>query len=69
MPTFNKSSDNIPSVKTANKSTPPSNVRLEGYLMKQKHGRCKSWLKRYFIFYGDELRYYKDKVKKKKKIQ
>ncbi|GAN09378.1 hypothetical protein MAM1_0263c08904 [Mucor ambiguus] len=61
MPSFNKSSTTIPSVKTANKSLPPSTVRLEGYLMKQKHGKCRAWLKRYFVLYGEELRYYKNK--------
>ncbi|KAL9556243.1 hypothetical protein MBANPS3_001968 [Mucor bainieri] len=62
MPSFNKSSTTtIPSVKTANKSSPPSTVRLEGYLMKQKHGKCRAWLKRYFVLYGEELRYYKNK--------
>ncbi|CAO3646641.1 unnamed protein product [Mucor fragilis] len=62
MPSFNKSSTAIiPSVKTANKSLPPSTVRLEGYLMKQKHGKCRAWLKRYFVLYGEELRYYKSK--------
>ncbi|KAK4513229.1 uncharacterized protein ATC70_013024 [Mucor velutinosus] len=62
MPSFNKSSTTIiPSVKTANKSAPPSTVRLEGYLMKQKHGKCRAWLKRYFVLYGEELRYYKNK--------
>ncbi|KAF1800323.1 hypothetical protein V8B55DRAFT_1546327 [Mucor lusitanicus] len=66
MPSFSKSSSTtsntiIPSVKTANKSAPPSTVRLEGYLMKQKHGKCRAWLKRYFVLYGEELRYYKNK--------
>ncbi|KAG1089710.1 hypothetical protein G6F42_019904 [Rhizopus arrhizus] len=62
MPSFNKSTTIIPSVKTANRSSPPSTVRLEGYLMKQKHGKCKAWQKRYFVLYGEELRYYKNKV-------
>ncbi|KAI7893533.1 uncharacterized protein EV154DRAFT_501490 [Mucor mucedo] len=51
----------IPSVKTANKSAPPSTIRLKGWLNKQKHGKCKAWLKRYFVLYGEELRYYKNK--------
>lgn len=52
----------IPSVKTANKTPPPTTIRLKGYLNKQKHGRCRAWLKRYFVLYGEELRYYKNKV-------
>lgn len=62
MPNFNKSTTTIPSVKTANNSLPPSTIRLKGYLMKQKHGKCRAWLKRYFVLYGEELRYYKNKV-------
>ncbi|KAG2231594.1 hypothetical protein BDF21DRAFT_490624 [Thamnidium elegans] len=50
-----------PSVKNANKTVPPSTIRLEGWLNKQKHGKCKAWLKRYFVLYGEELRYYKNK--------
>ncbi|KAI9482853.1 MAG: hypothetical protein EXX96DRAFT_555837 [Benjaminiella poitrasii] len=51
----------IPSVKVAINTTAPSNILLEGYLMKQKHGKCKAWLKRYFILYEHEIRYYKSK--------
>lgn len=65
MSTFNKPKDNIPSVKTAINSMPPSNIRLQGYLMKQKHGRCRAWLRRYFVLYDEEIRYYKTKVKNK----
>ncbi|GAA5814413.1 hypothetical protein MFLAVUS_007909 [Mucor flavus] len=50
-----------PSVKTANKTAPPSIIRLEGWLNKQKHGKCRAWLRRYFVLYGEELRYYKTK--------
>jgi hypothetical protein len=53
----------IPSVKTAIKSEAPSTIYFEGYLYKQKHGKCRAWLKRYFVLYGEELRYYKTKVK------
>lgn len=52
-----------PSVKTANKTAPPSTIRLGGWLNKQKHGKCRAWLRRYFVLYGEELRYYKTKVK------
>jgi hypothetical protein len=62
MPNFNKPTTATPSVKAANDSSPPSTIRLKGYLMKQKHGKCKAWLKRYFVLYGEELRYYKNKV-------
>ncbi|KAI7903847.1 uncharacterized protein BX663DRAFT_505446 [Cokeromyces recurvatus] len=51
----------IPSVKVAVKTFPPSTILFEGYLMKQKHGKCKAWLKRYFILYEKEIRYYKSK--------
>lgn len=58
-------STSIPSVKIANKSSPPATVRLKGWLNKQKHGKCKAWLRRYFVLYDKELRYYKNKVEKK----
>lgn len=60
---FNKTATLIPSVKISNNTEPPSTIQLEGYLYKQKHGKCKAWQKRYFILYGEELRYYKSKVK------
>ncbi|KAI8967718.1 hypothetical protein BDF20DRAFT_898849 [Mycotypha africana] len=56
-----KSSSAVPSVKAANKTIAFSTVVLEGYLFKQKHGKCKAWIKRYFRLYNDELRYYKTK--------
>lgn len=59
---FRSSSTTIPSVKLANKSTPPTTIRIEGWLNKQKHGKCRAWVKRYFVLYGEELRYYKSKV-------
>ncbi|KAI8079052.1 uncharacterized protein B0P05DRAFT_571719 [Gilbertella persicaria] len=61
MPNFSSCKSSVPSVKTANKTSPPPNIQLEGYLMKQKHGKSKSWLKRYFVLYGQELRYYKSR--------
>lgn len=61
---FRSSSTTIPSVKNSNKTTPPSTIRLKGWLNKQKHGKCRAWLRRYFVLYGEELRYYKNKVKK-----
>lgn len=57
-----RSAPAVPSVKTANKSVPPPTIRLKGWLNKQKHGKCKAWLRRYFVLYGEELRYYKNKV-------
>ncbi|KAI8348861.1 hypothetical protein BD560DRAFT_450291 [Blakeslea trispora] len=60
MPSFGSKSS-IPSVKSANKSNPSSASRLEGYLLKQTHGKSKVWVKRYFILYDHELRYYKSK--------
>ncbi|KAI8889258.1 hypothetical protein K501DRAFT_239101 [Backusella circina FSU 941] len=55
MPNNNTST---PSVKTSNKTIPPATILLQGYLMKQKHGKCRAWLKRYFVLYGGELRKY-----------
>ncbi|KAI8882146.1 PH-domain-containing protein, partial [Backusella circina FSU 941] len=34
----------------------------KGWLMKQKHGKTRTWLKRYFVLHNDELRYYKTKT-------
>jgi hypothetical protein len=56
------SGSSTPSVKGSNKTTPPTTILLQGYLMKQKHGKCRAWLKRYFVLYGGELRYFKTKV-------
>ncbi|KAI8377073.1 hypothetical protein EDC96DRAFT_494391 [Choanephora cucurbitarum] len=60
MPSFG-SKLSTPSVKLAIKSNPSSVIRLEGYLLKQTHGKSKVWVKRYFILYDHELRYFKSK--------
>lgn len=57
-----KSPKAIPSVKSSNHTLPNSAIRLKGWLNKQKHGKCRAWVRRYFVLYGDELRYYKNKV-------
>lgn len=51
-----------PSVKRTTHTQSPPTIYFEGYLNKQKHGRCKAFIKRYFVLYGEELRYYKSKV-------
>ncbi|RCI01318.1 hypothetical protein CU097_011366 [Rhizopus azygosporus] len=50
----------VPSVKNNVKRDPPTTVHLKGWLYKQKHGKSKAFHKRYFILYGEELRYYKN---------
>ncbi|KAI8983631.1 hypothetical protein BDB01DRAFT_791525 [Pilobolus umbonatus] len=50
-----------PSVKCFKNAMPSTHVLCEGYLMKQNHGRYKSWAKRYFVLYNGDLRYYKNK--------
>jgi hypothetical protein len=52
----------VPSVKNNVKRDPPATVHLKGWLYKQKHGKSKAFHKRYFILYGEELRYYKSQV-------
>lgn len=38
-------------------------LQLQGWLLKQqRHGLRKSWLRRYFVLDGDELRHYKNEV-------
>jgi hypothetical protein len=54
--------NNTPKVKSSNNTEAPKAIRLKGWLMKQKHGKAKTWLKRYFVLHNDELRYYKTKV-------
>lgn len=53
----------VPSVKNNVKRDPPTTVHLKGWLYKQKHGKSKAFHKRYFILYGEELRYYKNQVR------
>ncbi|KAI9264241.1 hypothetical protein BDA99DRAFT_536959 [Phascolomyces articulosus] len=36
--------------------------QVQGWLLKQRHGICKSWLRRFFVLEGNELRYYKSEV-------
>ncbi|ORZ20598.1 hypothetical protein BCR42DRAFT_434982 [Absidia repens] len=37
---------------------------LQGWLLKQKHGLYRSWLKRYFVLHGRELSYYRNETDK-----
>ncbi|KAI8391110.1 uncharacterized protein BYT42DRAFT_555664 [Radiomyces spectabilis] len=37
-----------------------SSISLKGWLNKQKHGVCKTFVRRYFVLEGRELRYYKN---------
>ncbi|KAI9498382.1 hypothetical protein BDB00DRAFT_800089 [Zychaea mexicana] len=37
-------------------------AQVQGWLMKQRHGICKSWLRRFFVLDGNELRYYKNEM-------
>ncbi|KAG1138145.1 hypothetical protein G6F37_009125 [Rhizopus arrhizus] len=48
------------SVKSNLQRSPTSAAYMKGWLMKQTHGICKSFQKRYFILYNEELRYYKN---------
>lgn len=32
---------------------------LQGWLMKQKHGLCRTWTRRYFVLIGRQLYYYR----------
>jgi hypothetical protein len=50
------------SVKSNLQRSPTSAAYMKGWLMKQTHGICKSFQKRYFILYNEELRYYKNQV-------
>ncbi|KAG2217941.1 hypothetical protein INT45_004068 [Circinella minor] len=36
--------------------------QVQGWLLKQRHGICKSWARRFFVLEGNELRYYKSEV-------
>ncbi|CDH52667.1 predicted protein [Lichtheimia corymbifera JMRC:FSU:9682] len=36
--------------------------QAQGWLMKQRHGIRKSWVRRYFVLEGNELRYYKSET-------
>ncbi|KAI8147668.1 hypothetical protein BJV82DRAFT_654323 [Fennellomyces sp. T-0311] len=36
--------------------------QVQGWLLKQRHGICKSWLRRFFVLEGNELRYYKSEM-------
>ncbi|KAI8089264.1 uncharacterized protein BX664DRAFT_314480 [Halteromyces radiatus] len=45
-------------------ATTNATTSFQGWLMKQKHGFCRTWLKRYFVLQGRELSYYRNETDK-----